>query len=272
VGSRFEEFINGLWDSITPSYTFEANTQCGTHVHTSPSTDFTTDKVKAVARAALHFEEAINALVPEHRRGNYFCKTFLASNPNFQGKTVEEAIALVDQKQDLEGVCGLMNPNNDRYYTWNFTSLTKHSTIEFRQPPGVTTAAAALGWVEFTATFVRAAFAVAGLDGDLGGPGGGPSGGAGSDGGLGGFGKDVGGLKKFLEKGLLRGVRSKSGEDIVKGVNSKVKDSDRVPGKAPQKLDEKAKKAFEEKKKQDKLGIVFLNKMEMAIKCNFKGV
>ena len=98
-------------------------------------------QVRAVACAALYFEEAINALVPVNRLGNEYCESFSACNENIRGKTVAECVAKVENLSDIVGAVDLMNPGrgNDRYYTWNFTNLRRGRTltIEFRQGPGV---------------------------------------------------------------------------------------------------------------------------------------
>ena len=95
----------------------ESNSSCGTHVHVSPSDEFDVMQVKAVACAALYFEEAINALAPVDRLGNEYCKSFSACNENFRGKMVAECVAKAENLSDIVSVVDLMNPGrgNDRY-------------------------------------------------------------------------------------------------------------------------------------------------------------
>ncbi|KAF9649033.1 hypothetical protein BDM02DRAFT_3114591, partial [Thelephora ganbajun] len=124
-----------LWDCIEPPCTVWTNDSCGTHVHVSPNDNYTLAQAKAVARAVLYFEPAINALVPPHRLNNMWCKTFFPNNANFQGKEVAQAIARVDRVGSLEDI--------------------------FRQAEGVTTSLDALAWAEFVVTFIGAALAVA---------------------------------------------------------------------------------------------------------------
>jgi hypothetical protein len=195
----------------------ESNSSCGTHVHVSPSDKFDVKQVKAVACAALYFEEVINALVPVNRLGNEYCKSFSACNENFRGKTVAECIAEVENLSDIISVVNLMNPGrgNDRYYTWNFTNLQQGGTltIEFGQGPGVITASSALMWAEFVVTFVGAAMAV-------------PE----THKALNQFSNDVGGLKKFLKNGLVPGVCD---ESFIAKITSGIKDSAKTCGINP---------------------------------------
>jgi hypothetical protein len=180
---------------------------------------------------------------------NEFCQNFSACNTNFQGKAVEECIAKVDELSDLVHVVNLMNPNEDRRYVWNFTNLHrgKTLTIEFRQGPGVVTASSALVWAEFAVTFVGAAVAVAGTRKDL------------SQ-----FSDDVGSLKKFLKVGLVPGV---SDESFIAKITSGVKDSAKMRGIAPVKLDEEGgKRSKKKKKKKDDDKKEFTKKMEKDVK------
>ena len=175
--SRFRDLVRGVWHRLHASCSIQTNETCGTHVHVSPSNGFHVRDAKAVARAILFFEPAIDALVPRHRREGTYCKRFYVSHPVFSKLLPEQAIALVDNVSEVSQeikrassrhsyyfdeifahpIAQLMNPGNDREYTWNFTSITRTTTIEFRQGPGVTTADETLAWVEFVVTFVNAA-------------------------------------------------------------------------------------------------------------------
>ncbi|KAF9642848.1 hypothetical protein BDM02DRAFT_3105159, partial [Thelephora ganbajun] len=79
----FQNYVRGVWDCVEPPCAVWTNDSCGTHVHVSPSNNYTLAQVKAVARAVLYFEPAINALVPPHRLDNMWCKTFFPNNVNF---------------------------------------------------------------------------------------------------------------------------------------------------------------------------------------------
>ncbi|KAF9644767.1 hypothetical protein BDM02DRAFT_3121354, partial [Thelephora ganbajun] len=221
------------------------NTSCGTHVHVSPSNEYTSAQVKAIARAILYFEPAINALVPSHRLGNPFCKTLFASNRNFAGKNVEQAIAIVDKVDSSHPtlVAELMNPDMDRYYAWNFTNLHDNDvlTIEFRQGEGVATPVDALAWAEFVVTFVGAAVAVAASHNDLKK-----------------FALNVHGLKDFLTHGVVSGV---SDQSLLQKITGRAKDSADVGGSDPGKLSKEMADKLAKKKKEDDHKQIFVKKM-----------
>ncbi|KAF9645630.1 hypothetical protein BDM02DRAFT_3130921 [Thelephora ganbajun] len=210
----FQDHVRGVWDCIEPPCAVWTNNSCGTHVHVSSSNKYTMAQVKAIARAILHFEPAVNGLVPPHRLNNKWCKTFFLNNVNFQDTDVAWAIARVDGAGSLKAIVGLVHPPlddfpiPDRFYAWSFANSSSllgppRSTIEFRQGEGVTTPFNALTWVEFVVAFIGAALAVAGVGPD----------GPGVVGALGatdapnppnhfnGFPPNVDGLGKFMELG-----------------------------------------------------------------------
>jgi hypothetical protein len=100
----------------------------------------------------------------------------------------------------------------------------------------------ALAWAEFVATLVNAAMSVAKGYDDLS--------------------KvliNVGGLKEFLKNGLVGGVGD---ESLLAKITGKAKDSAETDGNDPGKVDEEKEETFEEKKKEDDRGWVFIKKME----------
>ncbi|KAF9644758.1 hypothetical protein BDM02DRAFT_3121338 [Thelephora ganbajun] len=246
---HFRDYVQGVWNRIGALCVVATNESCGTHVHVSPSNEYTSAQIKDVARAALYFEPAINALVPPLRRNNEFCKNFLASNKHFTGKTVEQAIAMVDGVDDSrKAIIELMNPPDrltepDRYYTWNFTNLVAGGfmTIEFRQGEGVITPAGALAWAEFVVTFVGAAVAVAKTYGDLKK-----------------FALNVHGLKDFLGHGLVSGVSNKT---LLEAITGRAKDSASASGSDPGKLSKEREDRLAKKRKEDDRKQIFAKKM-----------
>ncbi|KAF9642852.1 hypothetical protein BDM02DRAFT_1857417 [Thelephora ganbajun] len=242
-GDHFRDYVKGVWDRIVTLCIVGTNNSCGTHVHVSPSDDYTSAQVKAVARAVLYFESTINALVPAHRLANEYCKSFFASNEKFKGKTVEQAIAIVDKVDESHPamVAELMNP--DRYYTWNFTNLYhgRTLTIEFRQGEGVATSTDALAWAEFVVTFIGAAITAANTYNDLKK-----------------FDPNVGGLKKFLEHGAVKDVSDKT---LLGKITGRAKDSGSVSGSDPGKLSKEREDKLAKKKKEDDRKQIFAKKM-----------
>ena len=209
--------VRGVWDSLRFLCSIVPEESCSTQVHISPDTGYNVIQLKAIARAILYFEPAINALVPSHRRGNTWCKSLYASNPEF--KDMEDdpqlAIAKLDCVEEENDIVDLMNPDS-KGYVWNFESLRRYGSLEFRQGPGVTTADETLAWVEFVVTFINATLRkLPASYQDL----------------YPAFPPNVGGLKMFLQAGTFNGV---SKESLLSQITGRAKNSAAIPGEAPQ--------------------------------------
>ena len=239
----FRKYVNGVWEVIQAACIVETNTWCGTHVHVSPDNEYTFDQVKSVARAVLYFESALNALVPADRLKSRFCKSFHASNPSFTGKSMQQCIALVDAAKDTVAVIELMN-NPDRCFIWNFQNLWygRPLTIEFRQGPGVISSTDALAWAEYAVTFIGAAIKAAG-----------------SYAALQTYTINVGGLKKFLQNGVVAGV---SDATLLAKITGTAGDSAKIDGTTPTPLDPEAEARYEKKVSDEETKNIFPRKME----------
>ena len=209
--------VRGVWDSLRFLCSIVPEQSCSTQVHISPDIDYTVVQLKAIARAVLYFEPAFNALAAPHRRGNTWCKSFYASHPEFKDTEHDPqlAIAKLDGVEEKDDIIDLMNPDS-KGYVWNFESLRRYGSLEFRQAPGVTTADETLAWVEFALTFINAALRkLPASYQDL----------------YPAFPPNVGGLKMFLQAGTVGGV---SKESLLKQITARAKNSAAIPGEAPQ--------------------------------------
>jgi len=166
-GVNWRYQIQELWTFLDSFARVEANSSCGTHIHVSPplGVDWHIEYLRRIAKTLIHFEPAIEVLLPEHRRSNLWAKANRADHPQFKVRTVQQAWTRIDTCQDIPELVALINPkvrptdeDYDRYYAWNFTNLLEGGigTIEFRRPPGVTKMDSCICWIEFTVAFVRA--------------------------------------------------------------------------------------------------------------------
>lgn len=156
--------VKHLWAALDQFCSMETNQSCGTHVHLSPQDNVIWDieSLKCVCRAVIYFEGAFELLVPEHRRGNAYMKSFFADHPEFRGRSAVECFTLIDRSAHRVDIAELMNPEGDRNYAWNFRNLIYGGkmTIEFRRGPGVTETTDCLAWVELVVSFARSARAL----------------------------------------------------------------------------------------------------------------
>ncbi|KAI4166334.1 MAG: hypothetical protein LQ342_000224 [Letrouitia transgressa] len=153
---------------------------CGTHVHVSvfgPITDRSEvqpfNYYRLLAKAVVYFERCIDSLMPLHRRQNKFCRSN-RYNSELRSRSMPQIIQDIDNIEEqpqthetadsFTKLIDLLCPSENgsgRWYRWNFTNLTnsdpRHSTIEFRQPPGSTTAHQATFWPQFALAFIHGA-------------------------------------------------------------------------------------------------------------------
>ncbi len=220
-----------VWDILDEHYMINTDKTCGTHVHISPSGDQVWDigRLKAICRSIIHFENAIEALVPPARRGNIWAKNNRVDNPRFSMKTDHQCLQLIASCKTPQEIANLMNNSDDRFYTWNFCNGV---TIEFRRGPGVIKEEQCLGWVEFAIAFIAAAVRID------------PSANSAA------FTKDVEGLARFTQAGLKMGMEH-SGfmKEVFRGKSGSLRPARMRRLTAEERQISDAKKAEEENKK-----------------------
>lgn len=150
------------------------NQMCGTHVHISLEREgsgaagggigMSLQDIKRIAQCAIHFEPAIEALVPPERRRNVFIMSNWIDNAKFADERVtrQVAIEMIEECAHVNEIISLLCPiPQDRNFAWNFRALRRFGTIEFRKGGASLNAAEALAWAELTLLFAEAALQVA---------------------------------------------------------------------------------------------------------------
>ncbi|GAB1310641.1 Amidoligase enzyme [Madurella fahalii] len=157
---------------------FELTTthQCFTHVHVVPEPGYwTLGQARALAKSALYFEPCLDALVPPYRRRSVWAKSN-RNNRYFGALSMAQCFDRIDAQQSFEGLAARMNwcdaasptgralrarPGEDFQhdaYRWGFANLNEGAglgTVEFRQPPGSTSAAEVITWVMLVGCLAR---------------------------------------------------------------------------------------------------------------------
>jgi transposase InsO family protein len=116
-------------------------------------------EIKRIAQAVIHFEPALEMLVPDCRRRTQFAKSnWLHANClAADNKSRSQSVAYIEEQLNLRQVVDAIQRPHDRDFCWNFQNLllSEKRTIEFRKPPASTTAEEALSWAEFAMSFVQ---------------------------------------------------------------------------------------------------------------------
>ncbi|KAL7266772.1 hypothetical protein RUND412_010663 [Rhizina undulata] len=125
--------------------------------------------LKNIATVIVLFEPVVDALHPGHR-GVAIANKFLASNrfnPLLKNLTNQQVFARIQDCAsfvELQEVLNYRLPGEDdsraRWYKYNFMSVTRIGTIEFRQHEGTGDRARVRNWVRFCCGLVKGAAAM----------------------------------------------------------------------------------------------------------------
>ncbi|PGG97883.1 hypothetical protein AJ79_09055 [Helicocarpus griseus UAMH5409] len=165
-GSVWREDVMAVWDFLARHYYVSGDKNCSTHVHISRAGTFSATDLKRVAQAVIYFEPAFEAILPPDRRANEYTRSNWIDNPNFGYKNLsrDQAIEIIEGLNTVEEVMDTMNPNQSKYFGWNFISVKKFNTIEFRRGSVSLSPEDVFMWVELAMSFIRAAMAVQSKD------------------------------------------------------------------------------------------------------------
>ncbi|OOF90623.1 hypothetical protein ASPCADRAFT_135076 [Aspergillus carbonarius ITEM 5010] len=158
-GSPWRQSVGALWTFISQRYLVQGNADCSTHVHISRVEGYSTFDVKRIAQAIIHFEPAFEVLVPPERRGNEYSRSNWLDNPQLAYRKLsrEQSIAVIEGMNTTEEIIDIMNPNQSKYFGWNFLSLKTYKTIEFRRGSASLSPNDTFMWVELAMSFIQAA-------------------------------------------------------------------------------------------------------------------
>ncbi|KAF7505735.1 hypothetical protein GJ744_000501 [Endocarpon pusillum] len=160
--STWRQDVIAAWKFLQSYYDVLGTELCATHIHISIESETSLQDSKRIAQAVIHFETALEALMPPERRGNEYAKSNWLDGRRFgrEGLTRHESIAAIEKASHLRELVDLMQPfrfGADRDYAWNFLGLQSFPrTIEFRKPPVSLTPDAVLSWAELALAFVHA--------------------------------------------------------------------------------------------------------------------
>lgn len=180
--------VQNMFSTMEKLGEFHSNKSCGFHLHVSPVEGaWTMPHLRRICLAIIHFEEAFEVILPEHRRGSQWIQNNRFDNSWLARLQDNETVQLINVCQTVAEIVGVMSP--DRYYQWNFQNMQEEdgiNTIEWRRPPGVSTIEECLVWSELCIDFLRSACR--------------------NDIDICGYGKDVAGLETFVRDGMIPGT------------------------------------------------------------------
>lgn len=170
---------NEEWKSVVPemtqilSSTFSLgfNRSTGLHVHIGIGREYTLRDLKRIANAVIIFEKAMDSYHPRDRchnkGGNRPHNSYICSNrENFMLHDLSDTqmIESIEEASDIEQLLGVINsPSGDstlpysRQYRYNFTSIKRFQTIEFRQAAATDDGNYIVEWIGMIIKFIISA-------------------------------------------------------------------------------------------------------------------
>jgi hypothetical protein len=153
------------WAFMRKHYVVCSSLECGTHVHISKVPDERGNEsrlefLKRLGQCIIHFEPALEALMPVSRRGNLYAMSNWIDNHQFAGRKMSrtECINAIDKCKTESHVIVLMSsPPMGRYWAWNYQAYHKFGTVEFRKGSSSQNGEQALAWADLVLLFGRAA-------------------------------------------------------------------------------------------------------------------
>jgi hypothetical protein len=161
-GSEWRQHIRAAWRFLNENYMVTGNNNCSTHVHISRAEGYSLEDLKRVAQAVIHFEPVFEALLPASRRGNEYARSNWIDNPAlaYQNLSRVQSLNRIENLTMVDELIDLMNPNQSKYFGWNFLSIKTYQTIEFRRGAVSTSVTDVFMWVELATSFVQASLTV----------------------------------------------------------------------------------------------------------------
>jgi hypothetical protein len=160
-GSDWRGHVHATWKYLRQNYRVIADEHCATHVHVSVEGGYSLAELKRIAGSVIQFEPAFDALVAPQRRSGQceFAKSSWLDSDHLalQNRSRAQSVAYIDNISNFESLLLVMNPDDERKYGWNFLSIEKYFTMEFRKAQASTTGEEALSWAELAMSFIQAA-------------------------------------------------------------------------------------------------------------------
>jgi hypothetical protein len=131
---------------------------CGVHVHIAPNgRSFAPDEVSKIARRWVNFEDTLDLLQPQSRRGNSnrYCQSNARMFDADYRMASREMWRRLRHVRDNQQLADIISPS--RYVKLNLRSLTRHGTIEFRHSAGTIDPNKVDHWVRFLLAFSETA-------------------------------------------------------------------------------------------------------------------
>lgn len=144
--------VSALQDFEHSEHTFNTSERTSTHIHFNAADGCTIGQVRSLFALMYMIEPAVFRIASEDRKWCSYCQPLTDYSP----QRLIRLLASSDRQQFVEAARG--ERHQDKYYGMNMSSLSRHTTIEFRYFPGVVNFEATLKWINLLQTLRNAAY------------------------------------------------------------------------------------------------------------------
>ena len=144
--------VSALQDFERSDHTFVTSERTSTHIHFNAADGCTIGQVRSLFALMYMIEPAVFRIASEDRKWCSYCQPLTDYSP----QRLIRLLASSDLQQFAEAARG--ERHQDKYYGMNMSSLSRHTTIEFRYFPGVANFEATLKWINLLQTLRSAAY------------------------------------------------------------------------------------------------------------------
>ncbi|KAI5817827.1 putative amidoligase enzyme-domain-containing protein [Pyronema omphalodes] len=145
--SNCKDTIRTVIEHLDKNFKVVHNESCGLHVHVGHGQGNTWpfEERKAIAKACLLFEEAVNLQHAPHRRGG---NQMIRSNRWSTAARDATMLTLFEEIDDCDFEHQFLHlVGKDKYFKYNFQTNSQYGTIEFRQAEGHKDVKRIVAWI-----------------------------------------------------------------------------------------------------------------------------
>jgi len=152
----WEWVIPTVLEHLTGQFDCRFNSTTGLHVHVGRGCGWDLSAAKSIAKAVIVFESTLDHYHPLHRgpAGNW-CIHSNRHNDNVKHFAKSSIMRKLEDADTFQELINLISPH--KFFKYNFNSLKRYGTVEFRQADASIGAERAVQWINLVVRFVTAA-------------------------------------------------------------------------------------------------------------------
>ena len=152
----WEWVIPTVFEHLTAQFDCRFNNTTGLHVHVGRGCGWDLSAAKSIAKAVIIFESTLDHYHPLHRAPAWnWCIHSNRENDNLTHFAKSTIMRKLEDAGTFQELINLISPH--KFFKYNFNSLKRYGTVEFRQADASIGTDQAVQWINLVVRFVTAA-------------------------------------------------------------------------------------------------------------------